>query len=49
MRAAADVVRPHCGPYNLVSLEGLHHSIAADQVPVFGSLWFDAIESGYYS
>ena len=49
VRAAAAVVRPHCGRYKIVFLEELHHSIAADQAPVFGSLWLDAIESGYYS
>ena len=47
--AAAAVVRPHCGRYRTVFLEGLHHSIDADQAPVFGALWLDAIESGYYS
>jgi hypothetical protein len=45
---AASVVRPHCRRYKVVLLEGLHHSIAADQAPVFCGLWLDAIESGYF-
>jgi hypothetical protein len=45
---AASVVRPHCRRHKVVILDGLHHSIAADQVPVFGALWLDAIESGYF-
>jgi hypothetical protein len=46
---AASVVRPFCRRYTLLFLEGLHHSIAADQVPVFGSLWLDSIEAGYFA
>ena len=49
VRTAASVVRPHCRHYKIVYLEGLHHSIAADQAPIFGALWLDAIEAGYYA
>jgi hypothetical protein len=48
VRIAASVVRPHCRRHKVVILEGLHHSIAADQAPVFGALWLDAIENGYF-
>jgi hypothetical protein len=29
-------------------LDGYHHSVSADHAEAFGSLWLDAIQSGYY-
>jgi hypothetical protein len=48
-RCAETVVGPYCGRYRMAFLDGYHHSIAADHAEAFGSLWLDAIGSGYYS
>ena len=47
-RCAETVVGPYCGCYRLAFLDGYHHSISADHAEAFGSLWLDAIRSGYY-
>lgn len=38
----------YCGMYRMAFLDGYHHSVSADHAEAFGSLWLDAIRSGYY-
>lgn len=45
---AADMTRPYCRKYKLAILEGRHHCIDADHAEAFGSLWLEAIDSGYF-
>ena len=40
-------VGPHCAKYRMAYLDGYHHSIIADHVHAYASLWLDAIKSGY--
>ena len=47
-RTVARVVGPYCGKYRMAFLDGYHHSVSADHAEAFGSLWLDAIQSGYY-
>jgi len=49
VRSVAANVGPYCGRYRQAFLDGYHHSIASDHAAAFGSLWLDAIRSGYYS
>jgi len=49
VRGVSAVVRPHCQTYRNVFLEGLHHSISADQARLFGSVWLEAIDQRYFS
>ncbi len=49
VRLASSVVQPHCKRHLLLFLEGLHHSISADQVPLFASVWLDALHAGYFT
>ena len=46
---AASITAPHCAHYQTLFLEGLHHSIAADQVPVFCSIWLETIAQGQFA
>ncbi len=45
---SAAMTQPFCRRYTLAVLEGRHHCIDADHAEAFGSLWLDAIESGYF-
>jgi hypothetical protein len=49
VRGVSAVVRPYCRTYKNVFLEGLHHSITAKQVRLFGSVWLEAIAAHYFS
>jgi hypothetical protein len=49
VRGISAVVRPYCRTYKSLFLEGLHHSISAEQARLFGSVWLDAIKSRYFS
>ena len=40
-------VGPHCAKYRMAYLDGYHHSIIADHVHAYASLWLDAIKSGF--
>jgi hypothetical protein len=46
-RCVRDVVAPYCARYRLAFLDGYHHAVSADHVAAFGSLWLDALRSGY--
>ena len=46
---AASVTRRHLAAHHLLFIEGYHHSIAADQVPAFASIWLEAIAAGYFT
>jgi hypothetical protein len=46
-RCVRSMVAPYCASYRLAFLDGYHHAIASDHVEAFGSLWLDAIRSGY--
>jgi hypothetical protein len=48
VKSVNTVVGGYCGSYRTAFLEGYHHSVAADHAQAFGSLWLDAIRSGYY-
>jgi hypothetical protein len=47
-RAVLATVGPFCRSYRMAFLDGYHHSISSDHVEAFGSLWLDAIKSGYF-
>jgi hypothetical protein len=47
-RGVEKVVAPYCASYRMAFLDGYHHSVSADHAEAFGSLWLDAIRSGYY-
>lgn len=49
IEVAASVTAPYCRKYQQLLLPGLHHSICAHHVKVFGSIWIDAIQSGYFT
>lgn len=48
-RSVESNVGPYCASYRMAFLDGYHHSIAADHVEAYGSLWLDAIQSNYLS
>jgi hypothetical protein len=46
-RSVESVVGPYCASYRMAFLQDYHHSIIADHVEAYGSLWLDAIRSNY--
>jgi hypothetical protein len=47
VRCVRSVVAPYCARYRLAFLDGYHHAVSSDHVAAFGSLWLDALRSGY--
>jgi len=47
-RSVSAVTGPYCRKYLLGFLDGYHHAISSDHVEAFGSLWLDAIKSGFF-
>jgi hypothetical protein len=49
VRSISAIVRPYCRKYTNLFLEGLHHSISAEQANLFSSVWLEAIKAGYFA
>tara|TARA_R110000824_G_scaffold43078_2_gene126161 strand:+ start:604 stop:1884 length:1281 start_codon:yes stop_codon:yes gene_type:complete len=45
---ARKIQEPYTGPHSIARIEGFNHSIGRNQLPVIGSVWLRAIESGYF-